>query len=136
MSGLEGVGDSGARAIERTLEAEALEWRWADEDAARAAAWVLKQLSKASGDESNTSAGGSDDTGAVEGVVALQFPDELLAAGGDACAALQRHLPPAVRAVVLGDTSYGACCVDEVNADHAAAKVRRAVRSPAACIRF
>ncbi|XP_037259938.1 2-(3-amino-3-carboxypropyl)histidine synthase subunit 2 [Falco rusticolus] len=52
--------------------------------------------------------------------VALQFPDELLA---DA-AALAARMEEATGAemYVLGDTTYGSCCVDEVAAEHVGAE--------------
>jgi diphthamide synthase subunit DPH2 len=68
--------------------------------------------------------------------VALQFPDELLGDAPLVLSAVRARLPealeevarastsppsssPPVRLVVLGDTSYGSCCVDEVAAAHA-----------------
>lgn len=52
--------------------------------------------------------------------VGLQFPDELL---GDA-AAVSRALTKLLGFVVyiLGDTTYGSCCVDEVAAEHVGAE--------------
>lgn len=61
--------------------------------------------------------------------VALQFPDDLLPYAPVVCAALQlctadlirHHSDDADQAVfyfILGDTSYGECCVDEVAAEH------------------
>ncbi|BFZ55349.1 Diphthamide biosynthesis protein 2 [Savitreella phatthalungensis] len=59
--------------------------------------------------------------------VALQFPDELLPDAAAVVAALEigvrdsastlDHVAPC-RFYVLGDTSYGSCCVDEVAAEH------------------
>ncbi|ESO86068.1 hypothetical protein LOTGIDRAFT_195492 [Lottia gigantea] len=48
--------------------------------------------------------------------IALQFPDELL--GDSSC--VVKALQPMVDGMVfiLGDTSYGSCCVDEVAAQH------------------
>lgn len=48
--------------------------------------------------------------------VALQFPDELLV---DAAAVLSEITKKVMANVfILGDTSYGSCCVDEVAAEH------------------
>ncbi|KAF7660904.1 hypothetical protein LDENG_00272870 [Lucifuga dentata] len=49
--------------------------------------------------------------------VALQFPDELLADSVAITAEIERQSQP-VKLFVLGDTSYGSCCVDEVAAEH------------------
>ncbi|KAM9713170.1 2-(3-amino-3-carboxypropyl)histidine synthase subunit 2 [Menidia menidia] len=53
------------------------------------------------------------------GKVALQFPDDLL---GDSVA-IAREIEKKCNAktFILGDTSYGSCCVDEVAAEHAGA---------------
>ncbi|NXM29459.1 DPH2 synthase, partial [Oxyruncus cristatus] len=52
--------------------------------------------------------------------VALQFPDELLA---DAVAVAARmEAATGAEMFVLGDTTYGSCCVDEVAAEHAGAE--------------
>ncbi|KAM6124596.1 2-(3-amino-3-carboxypropyl)histidine synthase subunit 2 [Pterocles gutturalis] len=52
--------------------------------------------------------------------VALQFPDELLA---DAAAVAARmEAATGAEMYVLGDTTYGSCCVDEVAAQHAGAE--------------
>ncbi|NXF07457.1 DPH2 synthase, partial [Smithornis capensis] len=52
--------------------------------------------------------------------VALQFPDELLA---DAAAVAARmEAATGAEMFVLGDTTYGSCCVDEVAAEHAGAE--------------
>ncbi|KAK5850078.1 hypothetical protein PBY51_014359 [Eleginops maclovinus] len=51
--------------------------------------------------------------------VALQFPDELLV---DAVAvALEIERNSNAKPFILGDTSYGSCCVDEVAAEHVGA---------------
>ncbi|XP_071501716.1 2-(3-amino-3-carboxypropyl)histidine synthase subunit 2-like [Diadema antillarum] len=51
--------------------------------------------------------------------VALQFPDSLL---GDAAAVAERLQALTSSLVfILGDTSYGSCCVDEVAAEHVGA---------------
>ncbi|RDA91895.1 hypothetical protein CP533_0374 [Ophiocordyceps camponoti-saundersi (nom. inval.)] len=55
--------------------------------------------------------------------VALQFPDEMLGDAPRVVDLLQRELPPSVRIHVLADTSYSACCVDEVAAEHVDANV-------------
>ncbi|XP_069794993.1 2-(3-amino-3-carboxypropyl)histidine synthase subunit 2 [Narcine bancroftii] len=48
--------------------------------------------------------------------VALQFPDELLI---DASAILSKlEKSTSAKLFILGDTSYGSCCVDEVAAEH------------------
>ncbi|NXE45301.1 DPH2 synthase, partial [Casuarius casuarius] len=52
--------------------------------------------------------------------VALQFPDELLADAA-AVAALMETATGA-EMYVLGDTTYGSCCVDEVAAEHVGAE--------------
>ncbi|NWW42751.1 DPH2 synthase, partial [Pedionomus torquatus] len=52
--------------------------------------------------------------------VALQFPDELLA---DAAAVAARiEVATGAEMYVLGDTTYGSCCVDEVAAEHVGAE--------------
>ncbi|XP_030635991.1 2-(3-amino-3-carboxypropyl)histidine synthase subunit 2 [Chanos chanos] len=51
--------------------------------------------------------------------VALQFPDELLVDSIAVAAAIQRGSN--AKTYILGDTSYGSCCVDEVAAEHAGA---------------
>ncbi len=51
--------------------------------------------------------------------VALQFPDSLLRHAPEVAGAMERRLDDVQRRVaVLGDTSYGECCVDEVAAQH------------------
>lgn len=50
--------------------------------------------------------------------VALQFPDDLLRDAPAVVQALHAGVPDA-QFFVLGDTSYGSCCVDEVAAAHA-----------------
>ncbi|KAH6940787.1 hypothetical protein HPB50_006735 [Hyalomma asiaticum] len=51
--------------------------------------------------------------------VALQFPDEMLVDSVNVTLALQASVPAEL--FILGDTSYGSCCVDEVAAEHVAA---------------
>mmetsp|Transcript_41838 Transcript_41838/g.40191 ORF Transcript_41838/g.40191 Transcript_41838/m.40191 type:complete len:149 (+) Transcript_41838:7-453(+) len=51
--------------------------------------------------------------------IALQFPDSLLEQSVEIYWYLQEHLPQRTL-FILGDTSYGECCIDEVNASHAA----------------
>ncbi|XP_067157192.1 2-(3-amino-3-carboxypropyl)histidine synthase subunit 2 isoform X2 [Apteryx mantelli] len=52
--------------------------------------------------------------------VALQFPDELLA---DAAAVAARmEAATGAEMYILGDTTYGSCCVDEVAAEHVGAE--------------
>lgn len=51
--------------------------------------------------------------------IALQFPDELLA--DSAAVAFQVEQTTGSKAYILGDTSYGSCCVDEVAAEHVGA---------------
>ncbi|KAM3860486.1 2-(3-amino-3-carboxypropyl)histidine synthase subunit 2 [Diretmus argenteus] len=51
--------------------------------------------------------------------VALQFPDELLADAVAVSAAIEKETR--AKTFVLGDTSYGSCCVDEVAAEHVSA---------------
>eukprot|EP01114_Cavostelium_apophysatum_P022084 TRINITY_DN7873_c0_g1_i2.p1 TRINITY_DN7873_c0_g1~~TRINITY_DN7873_c0_g1_i2.p1 ORF type:complete len:537 (-),score=126.61 TRINITY_DN7873_c0_g1_i2:561-2171(-) len=53
--------------------------------------------------------------------IALQFPDELLEASSKVSSLLRNHTGRAL--FVLGDTSYGSCCVDEVAAEHIKADV-------------
>lgn len=60
--------------------------------------------------------------------VALQFPDGMLVDAPGVVDALRRELrgpgaAPARRLHILADTSYSACCVDEVAAEHADAQV-------------
>ncbi|NXV13721.1 DPH2 synthase, partial [Cepphus grylle] len=52
--------------------------------------------------------------------VALQFPDELLADA--ATVAARMEAATGAEMYVLGDTTYGSCCVDEVAAEHAGAE--------------
>ncbi|RKP12337.1 diphthamide biosynthesis protein [Piptocephalis cylindrospora] len=54
--------------------------------------------------------------------VALQFPDEWLPDAARVAQALEARLD-GVQVVILADTSYGACCVDEVAASHADAQM-------------
>ncbi|XP_019713037.1 2-(3-amino-3-carboxypropyl)histidine synthase subunit 2 isoform X1 [Hippocampus comes] len=51
--------------------------------------------------------------------VALQFPDELLHESTAIAAEIERITQAKV--FILGDTSYGSCCVDEVAAEHVGA---------------
>lgn len=51
--------------------------------------------------------------------VALQFPDELLVDCVAVAAALERETK--AKTYILGDTTYGSCCVDEVAAEHVGA---------------
>ncbi|RCI13613.1 hypothetical protein L249_5561 [Ophiocordyceps polyrhachis-furcata BCC 54312] len=55
--------------------------------------------------------------------VALQFPDDMLGDAPRVVDLLRRELPPSARIHVLADTSYSACCVDEVAAEHVDADV-------------
>lgn len=55
--------------------------------------------------------------------VALQFPDELLADANSVTSRLKVRSAADVAFYVLGDTSYGSCCVDEVAAEHVNAEV-------------
>lgn len=48
--------------------------------------------------------------------VGLQFPDSLLHAAPAVCKLIQASIPEEV--FILGDTSFGECCVDEVAAAH------------------
>ncbi len=50
--------------------------------------------------------------------VALQFPDCLLKSAPLIYSALRELLDPTILIFILGDTSYGACCADEVAAQH------------------
>ena len=50
--------------------------------------------------------------------IALQFPDELLCWSVSVLASLQQACPD-IHFLILADTSYGSCCVDEVAALHA-----------------
>ncbi|NXX77969.1 DPH2 synthase, partial [Urocolius indicus] len=52
--------------------------------------------------------------------VALQFPDELLADAAAVAAGMEEA--SGARVYVLGDTTYGSCCVDEVAAEHVGAE--------------
>jgi len=49
--------------------------------------------------------------------IALQMPDEMLSDSSSVVHQIQERVPDAI-VFVLGDTSYGSCCVDEVNANH------------------
>ncbi|XP_051572701.1 2-(3-amino-3-carboxypropyl)histidine synthase subunit 2-like [Myxocyprinus asiaticus] len=51
--------------------------------------------------------------------VALQFPDELLSDAVPVSAEIEKETK--AKTFVLGDTSYGSCCVDEVAAEHVGA---------------
>ncbi|XP_042366221.1 2-(3-amino-3-carboxypropyl)histidine synthase subunit 2 [Plectropomus leopardus] len=51
--------------------------------------------------------------------VALQFPDELLVDSVAISAEIERNSN--AKPFILGDTSYGSCCVDEVAAEHVGA---------------
>ncbi|CAH2310541.1 2-(3-amino-3-carboxypropyl)histidine synthase subunit 2 [Pelobates cultripes] len=51
--------------------------------------------------------------------VALQFPDELLV--DSVTIARQLEDATSAKVYILGDTSYGSCCVDEVSAEHVGA---------------
>lgn len=50
--------------------------------------------------------------------VALQFPDELMTDAVTVFWMIQQHAHAECRVFILGDTSYGSCCVDEVAAQH------------------
>lgn len=50
--------------------------------------------------------------------VALQFPDELMCDSVAVTTRLEKLVPKDCRVFILGDTSYGSCCVDEVAAKH------------------
>jgi len=49
--------------------------------------------------------------------VALQFPDELITYSFRVMKLIEEKFPN-VKLYVLGDTSYGSCCVDEIAAEH------------------
>lgn len=49
--------------------------------------------------------------------ICLQFPDKLLPDSVDVCLKLRKLLAHD-QVFILGDTSYGSCCVDEVTAQH------------------
>ncbi|XP_029979700.1 2-(3-amino-3-carboxypropyl)histidine synthase subunit 2 [Sphaeramia orbicularis] len=51
--------------------------------------------------------------------VALQFPDDLLVDSVAIAAEIEKNCK--VNVYILGDTSYGSCCVDEVAAEHVGA---------------
>ncbi|XP_029004493.1 2-(3-amino-3-carboxypropyl)histidine synthase subunit 2 [Betta splendens] len=51
--------------------------------------------------------------------VALQFPDELLVDSVLVAAEIEKN--SSAKTFILGDTSYGSCCVDEVAAEHVGA---------------
>lgn len=53
--------------------------------------------------------------------VSLQFPDSLLQFAPQVASNIQNHLGADKRVSILGDTSYGECCVDEVAAEHVGA---------------
>nr|XP_020638896.1 2-(3-amino-3-carboxypropyl)histidine synthase subunit 2 isoform X1 [Pogona vitticeps]XP_020638897.1 2-(3-amino-3-carboxypropyl)histidine synthase subunit 2 isoform X1 [Pogona vitticeps]XP_020638899.1 2-(3-amino-3-carboxypropyl)histidine synthase subunit 2 isoform X1 [Pogona vitticeps] len=52
--------------------------------------------------------------------IALQFPDELLPDSADVATRLESAT--GAKMYILGDTSYGSCCVDEVAAQHVGAE--------------
>ncbi|XP_074858624.1 2-(3-amino-3-carboxypropyl)histidine synthase subunit 2 [Carettochelys insculpta] len=52
--------------------------------------------------------------------VALQFPDELLVDSATVAAKMEEATGASM--YILGDTSYGSCCVDEVAAEHVGAE--------------
>ncbi|XP_032073126.1 2-(3-amino-3-carboxypropyl)histidine synthase subunit 2 [Thamnophis elegans] len=52
--------------------------------------------------------------------IALQFPDKLLPDSADVAARMEKAT--GAKIYVLGDTSYGSCCVDEVAAEHVSAE--------------
>uniref|UniRef100_A0AAG5DX64 2-(3-amino-3-carboxypropyl)histidine synthase subunit 2 n=1 Tax=Anopheles atroparvus TaxID=41427 RepID=A0AAG5DX64_ANOAO len=54
-------------------------------------------------------------------MVALQFPDHIIRHSVQIANELQHLTRENVRIFVLGDTSYGSCCVDEIAASHASA---------------
>ena len=54
--------------------------------------------------------------------VALQFPDHLLPDSAQVTARLQARVGAGVRLYILGDTTYGQCCVDEIAAEHVSAE--------------
>ena len=54
--------------------------------------------------------------------VALQFPDHLLPDSALVTARLQARVGAGVRLYILGDTTYGQCCVDEIAAEHVSAE--------------
>lgn len=55
--------------------------------------------------------------------IALQFPDHLLTDAPRVATALQSSLPERSKVHILADTSYSACCVDEIAAEHVDAQV-------------
>ncbi|KAG9258394.1 putative diphthamide synthesis protein-domain-containing protein [Emericellopsis atlantica] len=55
--------------------------------------------------------------------IALQFPDTQLPDAPAVSTALSEQLPPDAKVHILADTSYSACCVDEVAAEHVEAEV-------------
>lgn len=55
--------------------------------------------------------------------IALQFPDHLLTDAPRVATALQSSLPEGSKVHILADTSYSACCVDEIAAEHVDAQV-------------
>ena len=54
--------------------------------------------------------------------VALQFPDHLLPDSVVVTSVLQARVGEGVRLYILGDTTYGQCCVDEIAAEHVSAE--------------
>uniref|UniRef100_A0A0K8S2J4 2-(3-amino-3-carboxypropyl)histidine synthase subunit 2 n=1 Tax=Crotalus horridus TaxID=35024 RepID=A0A0K8S2J4_CROHD len=52
--------------------------------------------------------------------IALQFPDKLLPDSAEVAARME--IATGAKMYVLGDTSYGSCCVDEVAAEHVGAE--------------
>ncbi|XP_064105248.1 2-(3-amino-3-carboxypropyl)histidine synthase subunit 2-like [Macrobrachium nipponense] len=93
--------NSGSAALERTLDVEVLQETDNHEvcyELSRCVAWIK--------------------TGGFK-KVCLQFPDELLADASTVARTLTLRLSQNV--YILGDTTYGSCCVDEVAAEHVGA---------------
>lgn len=55
--------------------------------------------------------------------IALQFPDEYLSDASQIFSILKNSLDSQYEFFILGDTSYGSCCVDEVASEHYAADI-------------
>ena len=55
--------------------------------------------------------------------IALQFPDDMLPDAPRVAEALAKELVEGNKVSILADTSYSACCVDEIAAEHADAEV-------------
>lgn len=66
--------------------------------------------------------------------VALQFPDHLLPDSAIVTARLQARVGAGVRLYILGDTTDGQCCVDEIAAEHVSAEADAWIQFGPTCL--